>query len=187
MSDIVHSYDLDQFIDTFSRIRQRPKADSRQIQNLTNELLSDTRPIHEEEAAFASRKADLISINPTSVSPLVRLLEAVFGTLGRCVIRAKVDEEAQILNDGASYSSDSALTRLATGTIISLGLVMLLSPMWWLEFVENSVYRLAIITGFLALFMIMMSAATVQKPFEVVAASAAYGAVLMVFMQIQHS
>jgi hypothetical protein len=61
---------------------------------------------------------------------------------------------------------------------------MLLGPMWWLEFVSNSKTRLLIITLFLTLFMALMSTATVNRPFEVVAASAAYAAVLMVFMQI---
>lgn len=61
---------------------------------------------------------------------------------------------------------------------------MLLAPMWWLEFVSGSKKRLAIITAFLVVFILAMATATVNRPFEVVAATAAYAAVLMVFMQI---
>ena len=44
--------------------------------------------------------------------------------------------------------------------------------------------RLGIITGFVILFTLLMAGATINRPFEVVAATAAYAAVLMVFMQI---
>jgi hypothetical protein len=69
-------------------------------------------------------------------------------------------------------------------TIILMGLVMLLAPLWWLEKVSSSETRLKIITGFIIVFMVAMSTATVNRPFEVVASTAAYAAVLMVFMQI---
>lgn len=65
-----------------------------------------------------------------------------------------------------------------------MGLIMLLAPMWWLDHVSDSEVRLGIITVFLTAFVGVMSTATVHRPFEVVAASAAYAAVLMVFMQI---
>lgn len=64
---------------------------------------------------------------------------------------------------------------------------MILGPLWWLEFVSGSRKRLAIISGFLAVFMVLMNLATINRPFEVVASAAAYAAVLMVFMQIESS
>jgi hypothetical protein len=74
--------------------------------------------------------------------------------------------------------------RFTTLGIIFTGLVMLLAPMWWLECVEDRTSRLKIITGFVVVFILAMTMATINKPFEVVAATAAYAAVLMVFMQI---
>jgi hypothetical protein len=61
---------------------------------------------------------------------------------------------------------------------------MLLAPLWWLEDVSDSKDRLKIITGFVILFISLMTVATINRPFEVVASTAAYAAVLMVFMQI---
>jgi di/tricarboxylate transporter len=81
------------------------------------------------------------------------------------------------------YSSTQKFDTLTTICIILVGLVMLLAPMWWLEYVSTSVIRLKIITGFIYVFIAIMSTATVNRPFEVVAAMAAYAAVLMVFMQ----
>lgn len=58
--------------------------------------------------------------------------------------------------------------------IILTGLLMLYGPMWWLNWVRNDTYRLAIITTFVGLFAIglrLISGAA--KPFEVLAATAA--------------
>jgi hypothetical protein len=82
------------------------------------------------------------------------------------------------------YSSDEKFERFTTASIIITGLIMLLAPMWWLESTSASKVRLGIITGFICAFISIMSMATNNRPFEVVAATAAYAAVLMVFMQI---
>lgn len=61
---------------------------------------------------------------------------------------------------------------------------MLLAPLWWLEYVNSTDVRLGIITSFICVFIFLISLSVVNRPFEVVAATAAYTAVLMVFMQI---
>ena len=66
---------------------------------------------------------------------------------------------------------------------------MLIGPLWLLQHVSavqpNTRQRLIVITAFLIGFTIMMGIVTTARPFEVLAATAAYGAVLMVFMQLQ--
>ena len=85
------------------------------------------------------------------------------------------------------YNKDSILDRVVTFITVMLGLAMLIGPLWLLQHLSNNQStlhaRLGIITGFLALFTTLTSLFTVAKPFEVLAATAAYGAVLMVFMQ----
>jgi hypothetical protein len=61
---------------------------------------------------------------------------------------------------------------------------MLLAPLWWLEYTKTSEKRLGIITGFIIVFVGVLLCATANRAFEVVACTAAYAAVLMVFMQI---
>ena len=63
---------------------------------------------------------------------------------------------------------------------------MLVGPLWLLQHLSAQQARLAVITGFLILFTILLSILTVARPFEVLAATAAYAAVLMVFMQISN-
>ena len=80
------------------------------------------------------------------------------------------------------------MDKFVTCTTIALGLAMLIGPLWLLQYFStgqsNSCLRLGIITAFLVLFTVLLSFLTVAKPFETLAATAAYGAVLMVFMQL---
>ena len=50
---------------------------------------------------------------------------------------------------------------------------MLIAPIWILSFLEKIVPRLAIISAFIVLFVILLSLATVAKTFECLAATAA--------------
>ena len=90
--------------------------------------------------------------------------------------------------DTTVYNRDSVLDKFVTCLIMLLGLGMLIGPLWWLQHLSadqpSLQARLEVITGFLVLFTILLSIFTVAKPFEVLAATAAYGAVLMVFMQL---
>ena len=64
---------------------------------------------------------------------------------------------------------------------------MLIGPLWWLQRTIHSWSPeglLGVITGFIGLFTFLLGTVTVAQPFEVLAATAAYAAVLMVFLQI---
>ena len=50
---------------------------------------------------------------------------------------------------------------------------MLLVPLWVLAFVTWVVYRLAIITSFVVVFLFFVSFTTVARPFETLGAAAA--------------
>lgn len=125
-----------------------------------------------------------MSVNDHPITPLHRILVATRLLRLSRFMRAKIAPEARSSSETTHYASDEAFANLSTGAIIFLGLGMLLGPIWWLEYVSDSKVRLGVISGFLAFFMVLMSLATVNRPFEVVASSAAYAAVLMVFMQV---
>ena len=80
------------------------------------------------------------------------------------------------------------MDKFVTCITIALGLAMLIGPLWLLQHFttgqSNLHLRLVIITVFLVVFTLVLTIITVAKPFETLAASAAYGAVLMVFMQL---
>jgi hypothetical protein len=85
--------------------------------------------------------------------------------------------------DGIRMGQEDALRWFADSVIIFLGLVMLYGPMWWLQWVDDDVKRLAIITCFVFVFAMGLRLMSTMRPFEALAATAAYAAVLMVYMQ----
>ena len=91
-------------------------------------------------------------------------------------------------SDTTIYNNDSVMDKFVTCTTIALGLAMLVGPLWLLQHFSTGDstlrLRLTIITVFLIAFTLLLSLVTVARPFETLAASAAYGAVLMVFMQL---
>jgi len=171
-----------QFIDAFSKIRKRPRAESRQVDYAENWLKRGA--ITASETRFVKHKSDLISINERVRPPLGRWLEACRSLHTWRIFKAKFVEDLHVQSDATSYSSDHAFESFTTLSIIALGLSMLLAPLWWMQNVPNNNDRLGIITGFVILFTLLGTGATINRPFEVVAATAAYAAVLMVFMQI---
>lgn len=80
------------------------------------------------------------------------------------------------------------MDKFVTCMTLALGLAMLIGPLWLLQHFStgqsNLRLRLIIITAFLMGFTALISLLTVARPFETLAATAAYGAVLMVFMQL---
>lgn len=87
------------------------------------------------------------------------------------------------------YNKESRIDKFVTCATIAIGLAMLLVPLWLLQYFTSrrtdTTNKLWIITAFLIGFAVLFSVLTVARPFEVLAATAAYGAVLMVFMQLQ--
>jgi len=66
---------------------------------------------------------------------------------------------------------------MMTGIILIIGLGMLVAPIWWLQKATSLGVRLAIISGFVTVFMVMVSLMTAVrasvKPFETLAATSA--------------
>lgn len=175
-------------------MRSRPAAEPRQVQNvrtwLTDKEDHFRDAISKPEAGpymEAKYAADLISISPRTRPPLGQWLESSTSLQVSRFFREKPVEGRHIKATTSIYSSNARFEKLTNRSIILGGLVMLLTPLWLLEYCSGSRTRLGIITAFVVAFMMIMSTATINRPFEVVASSAAYAAVLMVFMQIDTS
>ncbi|KAF9699563.1 hypothetical protein EKO04_002654 [Ascochyta lentis] len=178
------------YVNAYSKIRARPAAEKRQVRNLQSWFLDahekDREVIDEKECEFVTHTHDLISINSRERPPLGEWLESCQKLQKFKPFRAKHQDGKHVPSAATQYYSNAKFERLTKSAIIGGGLVMLLAPVWWLAFVSDINVRLGIITGFLCLFISVMATAT-NKPFETVAATAAYAAVLMVFMQIEVS
>jgi hypothetical protein len=73
-----------------------------------------------------------------------------------------------------TYFSDKRIDRFITFLVVGVGMIMLIAPMWILYGLQSNLQKLGTITGFIVLFLVLVVSATVAKPFEALAATAAY-------------
>lgn len=159
------------------------------IEDLEKAPLKYLGPIDELESAFIEHHDDLITVQPKTRSWFRNVLERSL-ILKFPVIRPLFErqpEEIRAINTNTQtiWQNDKRIEGLS-GTIVALvGLGMLLGPLWVLEVFNSSRgdVRLGIITGFIALFFVLVAVATTARIFDALAAAAAYSAVLMVFLQ----
>jgi len=87
--------------------------------------------------------------------------------------RQKTRDGATQDDENIHYISDKKIDRFITTLIVILGLGMLIAPLWILAFVEALKERLGVICAFIVTFVVLLSATTVARPFESLAAAAA--------------
>lgn len=121
---------------------------------------------------YLDRRDDLIYVNPKGGSALRRLFTGI-ASQGLPWFRRHpsdvlgYDQRTYMLYDEEKF--EAFLTR----SIVVVGLLMLICPMWILEFVAGSLQRLGVITAFILVFFILVSFATTARLFESLAAAAA--------------
>lgn len=103
------------------------------------------------------------------------------------VFRRKPDEYDSLkVSRGANvvYSNESRLEGFSATIVAVVGLGMLVGPLWILNGVKSAEKELAVITGFIFLFFLLTALGTNSRVSEALAVTAAYSAVLMVFLQL---
>jgi len=195
---------LDAYISEYSKLLARPQVREDDIINVKRwlapvipETLDDLEkaplkylgPIDELESAFIEHHDDLIAVQPKNRSwfrnVLERSLILKFPVIRPLFEREPEEYKAINTNTKTIWQNDKRIEGLS-GTIVALvGLGMLLGPLWVLQVFNSSAnsVRLGIITGFIALFFVLLAVATTARIFDALAAAAAYSAVLMVFLQ----
>lgn len=71
------------------------------------------------------------------------------------------------------YWSNERIDRFIALFVVVCGMVMLIDPLWILQALHGSYRKLGTITGFVIVFVLMLSYITAAKPFETLAATAA--------------
>lgn len=129
--------------------------------------------IVQEEQEYINKVGDVISLVNRVKSPLRLLLEKFESLLTWRLFRTKSRQD-QIPSATTSYYSNARFDSFVTLVLMFTGMLLLLGPMWILEFMSNNTKRLGVITGFVLLFTLLLASATISRPFEVLAATAAY-------------
>ncbi|OCL04960.1 hypothetical protein AOQ84DRAFT_299854 [Glonium stellatum] len=178
----------DRLVWYYSELKARPAAPKRVVKNVKNWLVENEGAIADAESQFVGMDKDLIAMVHREKTPLRRMLEYFrWFRLARC-FRSRKDQAHQyttyFYSDTTTYYSDTFMDMTVTVIILLLGLGMLLGPAWWLQKAGSLSLRLSIICIFVPVFMLLLTAVAPLRPFETVAATSAYTAVLMVFMQL---
>ena len=117
---------------------------------------------------------DLFSVVPREKAPVRRLLDRSRKFRIASFWRSKDAPGLPIYDqDVITDSSDKRIDRFVTVLIVGIGTVMLLVPMWILQALDKNNHKLGVITAFVVVFLGLVSYATVAKPFETLAATAA--------------
>lgn len=168
-----------------SQMRARPKPLERNISSVANWLVNKGNAIASAETLYLDQDDDLFPLAPRSASPLRRLLERSrrFRTLSYWRTNPRDTNLSTGFDEGVHYRSDGRIDRFVNVLILVLGTSMLITPLWILEFVSETVDRLGVITIFIVIFLGFVAFTSPAKSFETLAATAAYSAILMVFLQ----
>jgi hypothetical protein len=167
------------FKDTFmlqqAQLKKFPSPSERDIRNIevwhrnTNHYA-----IEDEEKSYLTQKHDLFSLVPREKSPLRKLLDTSRLFRHLLIFKKRHTPKMPLYNTSwVHYFSDKSMDRCVTVVIVSIGTLMLISPMWILQALGSRQQKLWVITLFLLSFVMMISYATVARPFEILAATAA--------------
>ncbi|RYC58904.1 hypothetical protein CHU98_g7302 [Xylaria longipes] len=130
--------------------------------------------ISPEEWKYLEHESDLFGVVQKDKTPLRRLIDHSRRLRTLSIWRLKNQSAPKDEDDTVSYYSDKRMDTFASSIIVGLGIILLLAPLWILYALKSSVLKLAVITVFVATFLIILSFAMVAKPFEALGATAAY-------------
>lgn len=183
---------LDSFVNEYSQLASRPSVRKDDVKAVRNWLANHSFAIDDLEAAYINEEHDddLIPVHPKPRSWFRKVLEKTpilrHRPLRLFLAREPCDPLIKKKDGGQTVWHNDKRVEWLSGLVIgTVGLGMLIGPIWALYKVEPSNKRLGIISGFIVVFYVLVVVATTAKLFESLAAVAAYSAVLMVFMQIQ--
>jgi len=174
--------EYNELVASFSKLKQMQTATPRQTRNIANWFKSyGEDAIDPEEQHYKDHQGDLVTMISRPQYPLIALLHR--SRIIRRMFKLKIRSD-RIASDSTTYTSTRGLEVLAAMLSLTVGLSMTFASIWWLNFVDDKVYRLAIITASGAVMSLITWVAAGNRPFEILATFAAYMAVLMIYQQI---
>lgn len=89
----------------------------------------------------------------------------------------------RVTGPGTQYHSDVGFDNMVCAITVIFGLVLLFAPMWSMHYVDKPTEMLGTITGFVTLFAFWLWVAAGPRQFEILLGTAAYAAVLYIYLQ----
>jgi hypothetical protein len=168
---------VDEFIIQQAELKKHPQPSEQDLGSLKNwHYNHQNKTINSAETSYLSSAHDLLSVVPKEKTPLRKLLEQNSFFIARSFwhqrkkpVLPHYDKDLNVI----TYISDKRVDNFVAVLIVVIGMVMLIAPMWVLEFIDSEVKKLGAITAFILGFFAMVSYAISARPFEVLTAIAA--------------
>ncbi|KAK4112398.1 hypothetical protein N656DRAFT_709377 [Canariomyces notabilis] len=172
-----------EFLLQHSRMKKLTKAPGRDIKSLKHWHYNHSNvAIAREEQTYLNNE-DLVRVVQEDRTPLRRVIDSSLRLRTLPIWRLRKHEAPVYDADYVSYYSGKRIDGFASTMIVTIGATMLIAPIWILQALNTLTMKLGVITIFILIFLLLISFAMVSKPFEALGATAAYAAVLMVFIQ----
>ncbi|WYZ40171.1 hypothetical protein EsH8_IV_000512 [Colletotrichum jinshuiense] len=173
-----------EFLIQQTALKKYPKTPNRDRKNLRNwHENHDLAAIDKDEQKYLDHD-DLVSVAYMEKTPLRKAIDSSLRLRTLPIWKNKEVEAPDYDAQEVSYYSDKRMDAFASAMITAIGVTMLITPIWILQSMKDLKSKLAVITAFIFVFLLVLSLAMVAKPFEALGATAAYAAVLMVFIQL---
>lgn len=129
--------------------------------------------ILDEEQAYITHEDDLMAICPHERGYLRKLIGR-FNLAQRHRFFRRTPDGTENYDPETQYLARlDRIDRLVSGIILLAGLVILIAPLWILHSVVDDTVRLGIITGFMVMFLVIVTIVCGMKPGESLGATAA--------------
>ncbi|KAI0856936.1 hypothetical protein F4860DRAFT_491311 [Xylaria cubensis] len=186
LNEIAHHLDrYNKFLIQQSQLREYARAPSRDVRSLrTWHANHQNMAIDEEEHRYLEQHQDLIRLRSNHKTPLRNWIDNSLALRTLRIWKKQSRAIPKYEANNISYYSNTTIDAFASGMIIFIGASLLITPIWILQAIEDLQIKLAVITTFVLVFLFVLSFAMASKPFEALGATAAYAAVLMVFIQV---
>ncbi|KAI0502755.1 hypothetical protein F5B22DRAFT_632149 [Xylaria bambusicola] len=173
----------------YSQMRRLFPASKRTVDNIKTWLDNNEGAIMEAETKFIHNSDELISIcGPRSAIRQWFENQVVLRThpkLGIFGIQRHRRSPLSPHEEVTTYTfSDKAIEVFGSLVVFVAASIMLIAPLWILSSLGTLNQRLGVITVFILLCLGFLSLTTLGRPFERLAATAGYSAVLVVFLQL---
>lgn len=156
-------------------LRKYPRAPERDVKSINNwHFNHDYGAIDKDEQQYLEHTDDLICVVQKEKTPLRKVIDNSLRLRTLPLWRYKNDIPVPEYDAGnVSYYKDERMDKFASLIIVSVGVIMLITPIWILQSLADLNMKLVVITIFVFVFLLILSYFMATKPFEALGATAA--------------
>lgn len=177
----------DDYLDSWGKIRALPIADPKQTQHIKNWFYNHPEAVERKERAFIEKEGDLIAVATERRPPIERWLLRR-GLWFKKLFKEKRIPFLHVESSTTTYTDDRLVQAFANAIVAIIGLLFLVIPALVLTYMATHVYtymaKTGVICAAVVLESIILAVVTDQKAFQILLATAAYAAVLLIYLQI---